>query len=245
MRGSGPQNLARDNNIGKHTKEHMDTKRLEQIGETFIVSKLLDANILVSKPFFDRMGADLIGFTSIDDKARFCRIQCKYRELKTRTHVQVSEEYVVGSFVIFIYVKCSDKIFFLCFLPNDIKKFFSHSEKGNGSFRLELTKKSITELRNDKSIIFSSKKIDEISKLMRSSSVDAEFKQLVKGIVQNYKDLTKTQREQADLKELLHNIELTTIKKQFLKEKISILKEYRRLMQKHYDLQSKNEKDNV
>ena len=42
----------------------MDTKHLEQIGETFIVSSLLDAEILVAKPFFDRLGTDLVGFSS-------------------------------------------------------------------------------------------------------------------------------------------------------------------------------------
>ena len=123
----------------------MDTKRLEQIGETFIVSKLLDADILVAKPFFDRMGADLIGFTSIDDKAKFCRIQCKYRGLKTKTHVQVNSEYVLGAFVLFIYVKSSQHKHFFCFLPNDIKKYFTlNNIKGKNFFRLNITKKYST-----------------------------------------------------------------------------------------------------
>jgi hypothetical protein len=52
----------------------MDTKRLEQIGETFVISSLLGAGILVAKPFFDQLGTDLVGFTSVDDKARLCPV---------------------------------------------------------------------------------------------------------------------------------------------------------------------------
>ena len=46
----------------------MDNKQLEQIGENLIVSTLLESEILLAKPFFDRHGADLIGFKAINDQ---------------------------------------------------------------------------------------------------------------------------------------------------------------------------------
>ena len=224
----------------------MDTKQLEQIGETFIVSNLLDSGILVAKPFFDRSGADLIGFTSIDDKARFCRIQCKYRGLKTRTSVKVDSEYVIGAFILFLYIKNSNSRHFYCFLPEDIKRIFVHKETaGKKFFRLSITKRTILTLDNDPSISFTQKRVSDISELMKTSSPDTEFRHLVKGLVQNYKELSEKQREHAALGTLLHDFEVTSLKKQALEEKITILEEYRGLMKKYYEEQVQKEEGNV
>lgn len=214
----------------------MDTKRLEQIGETFVTSSLLDAGILVAKPFFDRLGADLIGFTSIDDKAKFCRIQCKYRELKTTTSAQVDSEYVIGTFIFFLYIKNANKRHFYCFLPEDIKRIFVHKiTKGKNFFRLSITQRAMLTLDDDSSISFTQQKVSAISELMKMSSPDTEFRRIVKGLIQNYKELTEKQREHADLKQLMHDIEVTSLKKQALGKKIKILEEYRALMEKYYE----------
>jgi hypothetical protein len=190
----------------------MDTKRLEQIGETFIVSSLLDAGILVAKPFFERLGTDLIGFTSIDDRAKFCRIQCKYRELKTTTSAQVDSEYVIGAFVLFLYIKNANKRHFYCFLPEDIKRIFVHKvTKGKNLFRLSITQRAMLTLDDDSSISFTQKKVSAISELMKMSSPDTEFRRIVKGLIQNYKELTEKQREHTDLKQLMHDIEVTSL----------------------------------
>jgi hypothetical protein len=221
----------------------MDTKRLEQIGETFIISKLLDAGILVAKPHFDCLGTDLVGFTSIDDKARFCRIQCKYRELKTTTSVQVDSKYVIGAFILFLYIKNSNNRHFYCLLPDDIKRIFDHKDAvAKKLFRLSITKRTILTLENDPSITFTQKKVSDISELMKTSSPDTEFRRIVKGFVQKYKQLTE---EQAALKKLIHDFELTSLKRQALEEKITILEEYRGLMQKYYEEQVQKEEGNV
>jgi len=122
----------------------MDTKRLEKIGESFVISSLLDENILVAKPFFDRLGTDLIGFTSIDDKAKFCRIQSKYRDLKISTFVQIDSEYVVGAFVLFLYIKADGKKYFYCLLPKDIKRILKQkTSKAKKVYRLSITRKGL------------------------------------------------------------------------------------------------------
>ena len=76
---------------------------------------------------------------------------------------------------------------------------------------------------------------------MKASSVDAEFKHLVKGLLQNYRRLSKVQKEHDDLKQLIYDLELTTLKKKFLEEQISILEDHQKLMQEHYDVQNKIE----
>ena len=170
-------------NIQIATTENLDTKRLENIGETFIVSRLLDENILVAKPFFDRLGTDLIGFTSIDDKARFCRIQCKYRELKKSTSVQVDSNYVVGAFVLFLYIKASGKRHFYCLLPDDITRILKLKEiKNKKVYRLSITKTTLQSLEKDKYISFTQEKAAVVYKLMKASSPNVEFLRIIKGL---------------------------------------------------------------
>ena len=216
----------------------MDTKRLEQIGETFIVSSLLDENILVAKPFFDLLGTDLIGFTSIDDKARFCRIQCKYRELKKSTSVQIDSKYVVGAFVLFLYIKADGKKHFFCLLPNDIKRILKQTSKTKNIYRLSITRKTLQSMEEDKSISFTPKKAAAIFKLMKSSSPDLEFRRMVKGLFKNFKKLSKTQKEYIELSELLHKIEVTELERKALDEKIEILEEYQEIMVKYHNEQN-------
>lgn len=225
----------------------MDTKQLEQIGETYIVSKLLDADILVAKPFFDRLGTDLIGFTSVNDKAKFCRIQCKYRKLKTTTFVKVDALYVAGAFILFLYIKDSnDKRHFYCFLPDDINRIFVKKNKqGKELFQLNITKSIVQRLDNDLSISFTHKKVESISNLMNKYSTDDEFRRIVKDILHNYNELTELQQKQIALKQLAHDFEVNKLKRESLKEKISVLKEYKGLTEKYYEEQQQKNGENI
>lgn len=204
----------------------MDTKLLEQVGETFVTSTLLSAGILVAKPFFDELGTDLIGFTSVDDKARFCRIQCKYRELKKRTCVEIDTKYVVGAFVLFLYVKTQEQRHLFCFLPEDIRRIFSEGTQGTRSvFRMSITQKTAESLASDKTIAFTRKKGIAIYNLMKSSSPDSEFRQLVSDLVRNVKEMTRMQRKQAELQELVHKIKMLDLEKKACDEQIELLEE--------------------
>lgn len=223
----------------------MDTKRLENIGETFIVSRLLEENILVAKPFFDRLGTDLIGFTSIDDKARFCRIQCKYRELKKTTPVQVDSNYVVGTFVLFLYIKARGKRHFYCLLPDDITRILTLKESKNKKvYRLSITKTTLQSLEKDKSISFTPDKAAAIYKLMKDSSPNIEFLRIIKGLEKDFKEYSKTQNDYVKLSKAIHDIEVNTIESKALDEKIKILEKYRSFMEKFYEEQ-KQKNNNV
>ena len=84
-----------------------DTKKLEMIAEDLISHKLQRHDILVAKPKFDRSGGDLLAMLSVEDGARFCRIQCKGRSLYTprsKNKVVIRNEYVTDSFITFLYI---------------------------------------------------------------------------------------------------------------------------------------------
>jgi hypothetical protein len=212
----------------------VDTKCLEQVGETFVIHSLLDAGILVAKPCFDQSGCDLIGFTSVDDKARFCRIQCKYRGVKTATYVEIDTNYVVGAFVLFVYVKTQQDRHFFCFLPEDIRRIFTQHTQGTKSvFRLSITRKTAVSLAKDKAISFTGEKVTAISNLMKSSSPDSEFRQLVSGLVRNVKEITRIQREHAKLQQLVHEIKIADLEKKACEEKLELLKEYMGFLEEH------------
>jgi hypothetical protein len=217
----------------------MDTKHLEQIGETFISHKLLYANILVAKPLFDRLGADLIGFTSIDDKARFCRIQCKYREIKKTTSVKIHSKYVVGAFVTFLYIRYDSKKYLYCFLPKDIQDIFKCKDN---IFCLTITRKIITFLNSKMTIRFTKKKISAIIKLMKLSSPDAEIRRIASDIIVKAKKIIELQKKQYELANLVNEIKLLELEQKEDNEKLKILKEYMTFMKKHIKTTRKEEK---
>ncbi len=216
----------------------MDTKLLEQIGETFIISSLLDQSILVAKPHFDQLGTDLIGFTSIDDKAKFCRIQCKYRELRKTTPIQIDSNYVVGAFVLFLYIKADGKKHFYCLLPKDIKHIFKQKSKNKKFYQLSISRKTLQELEEDKSIRFTPERAVAIRNLMKFSSPDLEFRRMVKDVFKNFKNLSKKQQEYIEMSKLLHKISVTELERKTLEEKIEVLEEYQEIMKYHNEIKN-------
>jgi PD-(D/E)XK endonuclease len=197
----------------------MDTKRLKQIGETFIVSNLLDAGILVAKPFFDYWGTDLIGFASVDHKGKFCRIQCKYRELKKFSSIKINNKNVVGAFLLFIYVKYKGERYLFCLLPEDIHRIFKYNTT-TGVYQLIITSKIMLSLISDKSISFTHEKISSIYEVMKSSSSNSELRILFSGFIDKFKKLSEKQRKLGRLKQLIDEFEIKTLEfKQHEKKK--------------------------
>lgn len=102
-----------------------DTAHKEKIAENEIASVLGRRGLLVAKPFFDQRGADLLAFLHICGGAKFCRIQCKYRQ--EQSSVEIPVHYVLGAFVCIVYVvpKVESTIgspqhSLYCFFPDDI-----------------------------------------------------------------------------------------------------------------------------
>jgi hypothetical protein len=216
----------------------MDTKLKEIIGESFVVNALLEAGILVSKPLFDQSGADLIGLTSVGDTARICRIQCKFRQLKVRTSVIVESSYVAGAFVLFLYLKTPERRYLFCFLPKDIRRYFSKGTQGKKSvFRLTITQKTIVTLNGIAALKFNSVKINQLIDLIKGSSPYSELRQIVKDLVQTTKKIQKNRRERDELQEIIHNIEVLNVKTEMSKELLEMLQEYVQYRELHEGVQ--------
>ena len=214
----------------------MYTKHLENIGESSVIAALLEEGLLVSKPLFDQCGADLIVFTSVDDRAKICRIQCKYRELKSRTSVALDSNYVTGAFVLFLYLKTPDGKVLLCFLPKDIRRHFTQkNDLSKKMFRLTITSKTVANLIQKFDLRFTSSKGAEIINLIRKSSPDFEIQCMMKDLVNRSKELETIRYKHDKLKKIMHELEVIDIEKKAAKEQLEILQEYKRYMELHED----------
>lgn len=89
----------------------MDTKPLETQAESLIQHELIKHGFQVSKPTFDKEGADLIIIDNIKNKfTKSIRIQCKGRTVgKNTTSIEIPLSYVDDNFIVFIYTINEDK----------------------------------------------------------------------------------------------------------------------------------------
>lgn len=83
----------------------MDTKPLEIQAESIIQHELIKYGFQVSKPTFDKEGADLIVIDDIKNKfTKSIRIQCKGRTIgKNTTSIEIPTSYADDNFIVFIY----------------------------------------------------------------------------------------------------------------------------------------------
>lgn len=205
----------------------MDTRRLEQIGETLITSALLETGILPAKPFFDHLGADLIGFTSIDDRGRFCRIQCKYRTLKKTASITVDSSYVVGAFILFVCLHMAGKKSLYCFTANEIRKVFRPSVvRAHSVFRLVISKTSTSALSKYDYGEHPQERNAAVFDLVKQASPVSELRRVFSGLRSTMQKLSEVQRRRDDLRELVHKAEMAELKKTACDAQIAILKEY-------------------
>lgn len=154
----------------------MDTTHLEYTAEDLIAHKLQRSGLLVAKPKFDRDGADLIALLDVADGAKFSRIQCKGRSLKSspNSNVKIPAEYVSGSFFCFLYIDTGDnETFIFCFSVNDIKSNWILKTKNDKEFYiLNIYKNTFSKPSHIASLLnylFDSKKIELIKNNINKS----------------------------------------------------------------------------
>jgi len=160
------------------------TSLLEHVAEDLISCRLQESEILVAKPKFDVNGADLLGFVSIDDGAKFCRIQCKGRSVvRSPTNIKIPSKYVTAGFAVVLYLELSEgENLLCCFFEKDIKKWKQTPKK---EYQLSLSKKhSSTRLHDFK---WSQAKADGIKKIIRQSNVKVEIGYLQGSVKVNIK----------------------------------------------------------
>jgi HD superfamily phosphohydrolase len=223
----------------------MDTTHIAYTAEDLISHKLQRSGLLVAKPKFDRDGADLLAFMSVDNGTKFCRIQCKGRSLinSNTSSIDVYESYVTDGFVLFLFINdgndSTSNLF--CFFSNDIKekwelKTYKEYKK---IFRLSFSKS------NFNNVNFSEQKIEEIKNIIRHSDVKEEFKHFF-DIIKKQKDLIKLQKDRNELEKdknelesLLKDIKHTEELKNVMEENLKIKEEYYNYAKSQYELERK------
>jgi len=210
----------------------MDTTHLEYTAEDLIAHKLQRSGLLVAKPKFDRDGADLIALLDVADGAKFCRIQCKGRSLKSskNSNVKIPADYVSGSFFAFLYVDTGDsETYIFCFSVSDIKIHWDHKTDNNKNFySLNIYKNTFLDTSNSSNLLsfsFDPAKIDLIKEDIKKSNSKKEIKliELVKtqkeliGITKDYYELKTIVSKIRHLEEIqeLHGENLKTLTQQY------------------------------
>lgn len=147
----------------------MDTKPLEIQAESIIQSELLKHGFQVSKPTFDKEGADLIIIDDIKNKfTKSLRIQCKGRTIsKKTTSVKIPKSYVDDNFILFIYTINEDKESNLfVFFHEDILSW----NINNKEYVLSISESNILSGKLS-DFTFSTKKAKKIEKIIKKSPI--------------------------------------------------------------------------
>jgi len=121
----------------------LDTKPLEIECESLVQHELVKHELKVTKPAFDKEGADLLVLDSIKDQyTRYLKIQCKGRSLNSSSSITIPGKYVTENFLVFLYVKFRNfQSSMYIFFPDDIKKW--NFNNNSGSYSLSLNSKTI------------------------------------------------------------------------------------------------------
>jgi hypothetical protein len=155
----------------------VDTSILENIAELKIVHELQKHGILVSKPYFDQNGTDLLAFMNMSDGVKFCRIQSKGRcvpEGKSN-NVHIPKNYVSNGFIVFLYLDFGDNSDGLyIFLASDIE---SWSLNKNNEYSLSLSNSNVREKLQR--FTFDQSKVSLIKNLIQNAETNGEFNKLM------------------------------------------------------------------
>jgi hypothetical protein len=90
----------------------MDTKPIEMQAESLVQHKLLKSNFNISKPSFDKEGADLLIVDNITNSfTPFIKVQCKGRTVKENqgSNLTIPQSYVQDNFILFLYIEDEKK----------------------------------------------------------------------------------------------------------------------------------------
>lgn len=100
----------------------MKTGSMEHAAESKVCSELHKEGFIVAKPQPDLNGTDLLVFKQMSDSIKFCRVQCKGRDIsKNKASIIIPESYVTPGFICFLYLLDSSKSYRLyCFFASDI-----------------------------------------------------------------------------------------------------------------------------
>jgi hypothetical protein len=211
-----------------------DTRHPEGIAEHHFASALSRMGLLIAKPFFDRYGADLLGFIQADNKGVMCRIQAKYRDCRTRSQVEVPVEYTRKAFLLCLYLVTANGDHHAYLLPDQIRKRFTRTTVGSKAvYRLSLTANVAKELGVDDALKLTPEKFLAIKGLMLKSSVLAEMAKDAKKVVASADEVIQGNHNIRRLQELIYEATIAELQVKSANEQIETLEACLALLEKH------------
>ena len=158
-------------------KQIIKQQRMAKIAEDIVSAKLLSSDIITVKPTVDINGADLLAIMTVQDGAKFARLQCKGRSLLTpqsSNRVVIPESYVTGTFTCFVYIQEGPEMreHLLCFFAFDIKQRWKLSEEKR-EYYLSLYGKTFQDKYD--LFYFSDSRVRGLKEIIRDSAIDKEF----------------------------------------------------------------------
>jgi hypothetical protein len=167
----------------------MDTKPLEIEAESIVQHKLIKHDFHVSKPTFDKNGADLLIIDDINNKfTKTVRVQCKGRTVgSSATNIKIPVAYVDENFIVFLYTVNEEKedLLFI-FFSEEIREW----NINNNHYSLSI---SSAKLSTDQfsSYLFSPDKVNSIKSYLNKAPIKKYTTVLIDEIFLN-KAINKT-----------------------------------------------------
>lgn len=174
----------------------MDTKPLEIESESYIQHELIKFGFNVTKPTFDKEGADLLIVDEIRQKfTHFLKIQCKGRIIKSNgSYIEIPRSYVTENFLIFLYVRNENiETSLFVFFYEDIIKWNTRNNKYFLNFTL-----SRIETPEFKKRIFDHKLAESINDRLKSSKIK-KYTSLIMDEIFMEKAISKTLRSYKEI----------------------------------------------
>ncbi|NQU25649.1 MAG: hypothetical protein HQ567_30550 [Candidatus Nealsonbacteria bacterium] len=213
------------------------------IAESRFASDLLAAGILVAKPYFDQLGGDLIGFINVDNMGFTCRVQCKYRDCRRRSEVQIPIEYTENAFLLCLHLVLPDRSGQAFLLPDDIReRFVTGRMRGKDLLRLTLTPATAVALIDDRDLALTPERVKAIQSLTRSSSALAKMYEDSRKVIDSAGEAMEL-RERADkLEWLLYEARIAEIQKKSAEGHLATMQEYVALLESQIKAAEENAK---
>lgn len=160
-------------------KQIIDTTKIGCTAEDLISHKLQRFELLVAKPKFDQLGADLLAFANIGGNGKFIRVQCKGRSVvNSASEIYIPIKYLadkLNGLLVTLFIEDGelDSIKLYCFFPEEIKKWNKAKRNEIDVFALPIPKDFEKKF---KEFLFTPNKKDNIMALVENSDFDLEFK---------------------------------------------------------------------
>lgn len=222
----------------------MDTTHLANTAEDLISHKLQRAGLLVAKPKFDRDGADLLVFMSVNQGTKFCCVQCKGRSLihSNSSNVKVFKSYVTEVFMLFLFINNgNDSVTDLfCFFANEIKtswKLKTFKDSSKDYYQLTFSKSTYKNQNSGRNLLIHSlndKKINALKEIIRTSDSKREFKKVL-GLMKKQNDLINQQKKLFELEKLINRLKHIDEVSSLLNDKIKIMEDYAKVIETQID----------